>query len=484
MWDPWQHVSHLSKQEIGSLQNKKLASFMRHQAPYIPYYRKLFRNQGLRFADIRTTEDLVKIPFTFKEDIAPTDTEPGRPRDFILQPDEKLIRKIAPKRELIKILAKKLAQRDVRKDLEWEYKPIHTHFTTGRSAAPTAFTYSARDLEFLKESGSRMFGVTGLTRDQIAINGFPYAPHLAFWLAYHALEKVGMTSLQTGGGKSMGTQKIINAIERTKANALIFMPGYAYYLLREAVQQGKDFSRVSHIIFGGERLSPGLREKVRELMRQLGAPEVKILATYAFTEGKTAWIQCAENSGYHLYPDIEFIELVDKNGNRVGEDEEGEIVYTGLDWRGSTVIRYRTGDITKGITYRPCPYCGRTVPRIHPDIQRKSEVKEFHLTKVKGQLVNLNNFYPVLSGMKDIEEWQVEIRKKDNDAFGLDEVVIYVAPKSGVDENLLTQQIQQAVYQEAEVTPLVFMRSLPELLTQLGMETELKELRIVDKRPK
>lgn len=457
---------------------------MRYQAPYIPYYRKLFLTLGLRFSDIQTTEDLVKIPFTLKEDIAPTDTEPGRPRDFILQPDEKLIRKVAPKRELIKIAAKKFAQRDVRAGLEWEYKPIHTHFTTGRSAASTAYVYSARDLEFLKESGSRMFNVTGLTRDKIAINGFPYAPHLAFWLAYHALVTVGMTSLQTGGGKSMGTQKIINAIERTKANALIFMPGYAYHLLREAVKQGRDFSHVTHFIFGGERLSPGLRDKVRELMAQCGAPEVKVLATYAFTEGKTAWIQCAEQSGYHLYPDMEFIELVDKNGNRVGEDEEGEIVYTGLDWRGSAVIRYRTGDITKGITHRPCPFCGRTVPRIHPDIQRKSEVKEFHLTKVKGQLVNLNNFFPLLSGMKQIEEWQVEIRKKDNDPHGLDEVVIYVAPKKGIDGNLLTQQIQQAVYQETEVTPVVLLRDLPDLLTQLGMETELKELRIVDKRPK
>lgn len=100
-----------------------------------------------------------------------------------------------------------------------------------------------------------------------------------------------------------------------------------------------------------------------------------IFSTYAFTEAKTAWVQCAENSGYHLYPDLEYIELVNENGEPIKEGEKGEVVYTSLDWRGSTVIRYRTGDICEGIEYSPCPHCQRTMPRLKPGIERKSEFK-------------------------------------------------------------------------------------------------------------
>ncbi|MBI2427022.1 MAG: AMP-binding protein [Candidatus Kerfeldbacteria bacterium] len=474
----------MSRDEIRELQNAKLRFYVQHKLPFSPYYRDLFQRSGLSFKDIQTVDDLVKLPFTRKEDVAPTEDDRSRPRQFILQPDEKLIKKYAHPRELARLLAGKIARQDVHARLEWEYKPVHTHFTTGRTALPTAFTYSARDIELLKESARRLFDVAGATKDDRFINGFPYAPHLAFWLAYHAAMTMGLTSLHTGGGKTMGTEKIIRAIERMPATIATFIPGYAYHLMREAVKLGADFSALRFMIFGGERVSTGLREKTREMLEKLGAKEVNILATYAFTESKTAWIQCAENSGYHLYPDLECIELVDKKGTRVSEDEEGEIVYTSLDWRGSAVVRYRTGDVTKGITYGPCPSCGRTVPRLHPDIQRSSEFKEFNLTNVKGQLVNLNNFFPLLSGMKEIEEWQVELRKEGGEALGLDEIVVYVAPHTGQSFENVKQEVERRVRTEMDVTPIVEEKPLAELLQRMGMETELKEKRILDSRPR
>lgn len=480
----WNRLTQLSPEAIRELQNRKLRFFFAHKLPYHPYYRDLFFKNGIQFRDIQTVDDLEKIPFTRKEDIAPTEEDRAKPRKFILQPDEQLLKKYASPAELASLVAKKLARRDVHRNLFWEYKPIHSHFTTGRTALPTAFVYSARDIETLQESARRSFEVAGASTDDVFLNGFPYAPHLAFWLAYHASNAMGLTSLQTGGGKTMGTEKIIRAIERMGATLATFIPGYAYHLLREAVRMKADFSSLRFLIFGGERVSSGLREKVREMLDKLGAPEVKILATYAFTESKTAWIQCAEQSGYHLYPDLEYIELVDENGKRVPEDQEGEIVYTALDWRGSCVVRYRTGDMTKGITYGPCPFCGRTTPRIHPDIQRRSEIKEFQLTNVKGQLVNLNAFFPLLSGMKEIEEWQVEIRKKQGENFGLDEIIVYAAPHGGYSFEEIRAEVQRVVRNEMDITPLVEQRTVSELLERMGMETELKEKRIVDTRPK
>lgn len=477
----WQQLAHLQNADIQRLQNRKLRFFFKHQLLYSPYYRELFKKHDFSPADFQTTDDLVQLPFTSKEDLAPRADDPGKSRQFILQPDEHLIKSIAPKSLLLKLLWGKLTKQDVTRRLEWDYKPVHLHFTTGRTALPTPFAYSSRDLELLKETGRRLLDISGVPRDAVGINAFPYSPHLAFWLTYYAMTSVLMTGLPTGGGKIMGTQKIIDAIERMKAGLVTFIPGYCYHVLREAVRQRRDFSGVQHVIFGGERVSDGLRSKVKELLAALGADEVTILATYAMTESKTAWIQCDEHSGYHLYPDIEFLELVDDEGRRV-TDGGGQIVYTALDWRGSVVVRYKTGDLAKGMDYGACPFCGRTVPRIIADIQRSSDVKEFHLTKIKGELVNLNGFYPLLSGTEELEEWQVVIQKKNNDPFEVDEIILRVAPKPGIDFANTAALITGRVQHEMGISVRIERVDLQALLAALGMETELKEKRILDQR--
>lgn len=483
-YESWSRLTRMSRDEHRRLQNRKLAAFIRHQIPYHPYYREVFKREGLSFSDIRTVDDLVKLPFTSKADVAPTAEDRARPRQFILQPDEHLLKKHAPKSLLLRLLWMKLTGQDAKWALEREYKPIHLHFTTGRSALPTPFGYSARDIEYLKESAQRLLNVIGVNRENVAINGFPYSPHLAFWLANYGLNAVGMTSLATGGGKVMGTQKIMDAIERMKAALLTFIPGYCYHLLREAKKQGRDFSNVQWVVFGGERVSQGLRDKVRELLQELGAKDPQIYATYALTEGKTAWIQCAENTGYHLYPDLEYFEVIDDEGQRVPDGQPGELTYTALDWRGSLVLRYRTGDMTKGIEYHPCPNCGKTVPRIMPDIQRKSEVREFNLTKVKGELINLNEFYPILSAQRDIEEWIVEIGKRNNDPYEVDTMTVKIAPKPGVNTDAVKANVAKLIQSAVNVSANVIEAPLDQLLQQMGMETELKEKRIQDLRPK
>jgi phenylacetate-coenzyme A ligase PaaK-like adenylate-forming protein len=482
MYESWSKVSHLSRDEQRALQNKKVNWFFRHKLPYSPYYRELFAQHNLKFSDFTTTDDLTKLPFTSKADVAPTEEDRARPRKFILQPDEHLIKKYATKGELLELIKMKMMKQDAKAVLAKEYKPLHMHFTTGRTALPTPFTYSAYDLDLLRETGRRAFNVAGFSADNVGINAFPYSPHLGFWLAYYGLLEAGLTSLATGGGKVMGTQKIMDSIERLKVNVLVIIPGYSYHLLREAVKQRRDFSHLKYVVFGAERVSAAFRDKVKELLAQVGAKEVQILATYASTEAKTAWIQCAEHTGYHLYPDLEYIELVDKEGRRVADGQPGEIVFTALDWRGTVVVRYKTGDMAQGIEYGTCPSCGRTVPRILPDIQRSSDVKEFHLTKIKGEQVNLNNVFPIMSSIKGLDEWQLVIRKKNNDQFDLDEIVVAASPKTGQDFGIIEHAIKQQMHAEMQVNVIVEQRTTEQLIESLGMETELKEKRIVDTR--
>lgn len=482
----WNTVSKLSPSGITNLQNQKIRYLFHHLLPFHPYYRDLLQREKIDPKSINTAADLVKIPFTTKLDLLPSKEHPARHKDFIFQPTEQLIKQNYPLSQTINLAWRKMIGEDVQRTLEQEYKPIHIHFTTGRSSDQIPFLYTACDLDTLGQVGRRLFELMEGTKDEVVVNGFPFAPHLAFWLGFHAPREVGLLSIQTGGGKIMGTQKIIDAIEKMQASMLFLIPGFGYHLFREAAKQTRDFSRVKFVVFGGERVNPGLREKVKSLLKECGAASPKILSTYAFTEGKAAWMQCHEQSGYHLYPDLEYIELVDEHGHRVKEGEPGEIVYTSLGWRGSSVIRYRTGDFAKGLYYsKPCEFCGRTVPRIHYDIERRSEIKELNLTKIKGQLVNLNNFYTIIHSVPEVDEWQVEIKKHNNDPYDLDELVLYISLRNNKkDKSIIIDEIKALIQREFTISVQIEIYSTEEMINMLGLENELKEKRIVDKRTK
>ena len=471
----WRNLAYYKDKQIRILQNRRLRHLIRNKILYHPFYSKLFKKNKIDLYKIDTTKDLERIPFTTKEDIAPSKKEPKKYLDFVLQPSKGLIRKNVMLADILKYLSDK-------EILFHEYKPVHIHFTTGRTSNSVPVLYTAHDLERLKEAGRRMMDVFDIKGNEILINGFPYAPHLAFWQVSYAANAANLMALHTGGGKILGTEKIIKSIENMNASVFTSMPGYAYHLLKRAKEKRANLSSIKYIILGGERVPKGLREKVRELLGKTKAKNVKVLSTYAFTEGKVAWPQCSEKEGYHLYPDMEFIEIVDKNNERVAEGEKGEIVYTSLDFRGTIFLRYKTGDIGK-IYYDKCS-CGRTVPRISADIERKSEFKKFNLAKVKGSLVNLNTFFDIMMGHKAVDEWQVEIKKKNDDPYEVDELILYVAPKKSIDFNKLRKDLKEKIFNSMEITTEIIKMNLNKLLERLGMETELKEKRIVDTRTK
>ncbi|MEW5947594.1 MAG: AMP-binding protein [bacterium] len=483
----------LSRTELRQMQSNKLRDFVQRQVyPYSPFYRRLFDERGIKPGSIRTADDLKKLPFTTKADVAPTPDDPAKPRSIILQPDESKIKQFAPLPAKLQLLAKKIAfgADAVRGDIELEYRPIHVVSTTGRTALPTAFMFSRYDVDLLlKEAGRRIFEILKLKREDIGMNVFPYAPHLAFWLVVMAGFANNGLVFHSGGGKVLGTDRIITLTEAIKPKFFMGVPGYVYHLLRRAAEQKRDFSSVELVALGAERVTPGLKEKLRGFLNQMGAKDPLILGTLGFTEARTAFIECParESTGYHTYPDMAIIEIIDPDtGEPVGEGEDGEIAYTCIDGRGSVVLRYRTGDyVVGGVTCERCPACGRTVPRLSSNITRRSNVDEFALSKVRGTLVDLNAFFPIVTDDPDVTEWQVEIRKKNNDPFDLDEIVLYLAERKGADRAALGSRIKSRMLQEMELAPneIIFLEE-QELLQRLGMESELKEKRIADTRPK
>lgn len=473
--------------------NARLHRFINEQLyPYSPFYRRLFDENRIDPRSIRTVDDLRRIPFTTKKDIAPTAEHPSRHLDIVLQPDIEKLRKFAPKSTLLRLLWTRMLHGDAaaKEEVRRAYGPVHVIFTTGRTSLPTQFVYSTVDYTRLHLVGRRIAQVGGIGEEMRTLNVFPFAPHLAFWQAYAVGQSVPSLFVHTGGGKVMGTAGNITAMSRMQPDCLIGIPGFVYHLLRQAAHEGVKLRSLRKIALGGERVPIALRVRLGEICAELGAPDVRVQSVFGFTESRQCWAECTppdlETSyGFHTYPDLEIFECVHPDtGEPVGEGERGELVYTTIAGRGSCVLRYKGGDIAEGgIVYDPCPGCGRVVPRISTNLSRRSDVGEFQLTKIRGTLVDLNLLLPCMASIDDVVEWQLTVRKKNDDPNELDELVMSVSLADGVDVEAAKSNIARRMIAEVEIAPNVIeVLPLSKLTENLGLDTRLKELRIRDLR--
>lgn len=490
----WRELQRLSYPDQRRIQDKLLQRYVREYLyPFSAYYRGLFDAHGIRPEQIRGVDDLRRIPLSQKRDLLPTEDDPQRFKKFILQPDPASLKQAWPLSRKLPLLWQKWTRgaASVRERLRSEFYPCFMTFTTGRSAEPVPFFYSPHDIKNLHTTGARLVDVMGLHSELRIANVFPYAPHLAFWQVFFAGQAAGMMALSTGGGKVMGSSGDLRAMTRLRAEVLIGVPGYIYHLLRRGVQDGCDLSSIQSVVLGAERVPPGMKDKIRDLLSQMGAKDVRVFGTYGFTEARMAFAECPTQdgsySGYHLYPDLAVFEVIDpKTGEVLPEGSDGELVFTPLQARASAVFRYRTGDLVRGgIRYEPCPHCGRTVPRISSDLTRESSLKDLQLLKVKGTLVNLEDCAVLLGGIRQVEEWQIELRKKDDDPLEVDEMIVHLSVRDEQAREAVAKEVRETFKGRLEVAPnRVEFLGLDAMLRKIGMETEMKEKRFVDARPK
>jgi len=483
------HWHRLDRNTVRRLQANKLRRYLRDVVvPFSPHYREMFERHGLNPDNIRSLEDLEMVPFTSKCDLVNSPDHPNRARDFLVVPDQRVLSRRAT--TVIRALIN--GRESVRRQFEVEYRPIFMTSTTGRSADPIPFLYTQHDLGNLSVTGERVMQVCGARHDFRLLNMFPYAPHLAFWQTHYASTAFGVFSVGTGGGKVMGTEGNLRLLQKIKPDVLIGMPTFLYHVLQHAVEEGLRIESLKRLVLGGEKAADGIRRKLRNLAAKLGSPNVDVVATYGFTEAKMAWAECPfpvdeQSSGYHLYPDMGIVEVVDpKTGVILPEGEPGEIVFTPLDHRGSVVLRYRTGDVIEGgLVYEPCPHCSRTLPRLLGKISRNSEVRSMQIDKLKGTLVDFNELEHVLDDAPNVGAWQLEIRKVNDDPMELDELILHVQKLNDVPEDRLTRELNSRFLERTEIRPnRVVFHNADEIRHLLGVGEQLKELKLLDRRPK
>lgn len=368
-----------SPEEIEKYQNGRLHEALRYLADNSPFYQKVFKDNNINIDDIRTIDDLVKIPFTEKKDLQLHNA------DFLCVPPEKIIDYIT---------------------------------TSGTLGDPVTFGCTDKDLERLAFNEMKSFSCAGVKPGNIVQLMTTLDKRFMAGLAYFlGIRKLGASVIRVGNGMP---ELQWDTIHRLKPDTIMCVPSFILRLIEYAEQHDIDYrnSSIKRIIGIGE----GLREQDFSL-NLLGKRikekwDVDLFATYSSTEMGATFSECPYGCGGHVHPELIIVEIIGDNNLPVKDGEIGEVVVTTLGVEGMPLLRFRTGDMSCKITEK-CK-CGRNSYRLTPLVGRKN-----NMIKLKGTTIYPPAINDVLDNTPYVINYVVEVR---NSFAGTDEVVV----KAGV----------------------------------------------------
>jgi phenylacetate-CoA ligase len=312
----------LPREELEAIQLRRLQNLCERVYANVPHYREQFIKAGITPADIKSLNDLSKLPFTEKQDL-----RDNYPFGLFAVPKENIVR---------------------------------LHASSGTTGKATVVGYTQRDVNNWAELMARSFMAAGATRSDFIHNSYGYGLFTGGLGVHYGAERLGATVIPNSGG---GTKRQVSLMEDFGATVICSTPSYGLVLHEAAKQAGVDMRdlplRVG--IFGAE---PWTEEMRKDLQDKMGIDAVNI---YGLSEimGPGVSIECAvAKDGMHIFEDHFLPEIIDPvTGEQLPEGETGELVITTLTKEGIPLIRYRTRDITS-LNYTPCK-CGRTHVRMN-----------------------------------------------------------------------------------------------------------------------
>lgn len=423
-----------SPAEIEDFQNKKLHEALRYLADNSPFYQQMFRDNNIDIAEIRTTADLVKIPFTEKKDLQLHNPE------FLCVPQEKIIDFIT---------------------------------TSGTLGDPVTFGCTDRDLERLAYNEMKSFSCAGLKPgDRVQLMTTLDKRFMAGLAYFLGLRKLGVGVIRVGNGMP---ELQWDTIHRLKPDTIMCVPSFILRLIEYAEQHNIDYraSSVRRIIGIGE----GLRE--HDLSLNLLGNRIKekwdvdLFATYSSTEMSSTFSECPYGCGGHVHPELIIVEIIGDDNMPVKDGETGEVVITTLGVEGMPLLRFRTGDISSKITEQ-CR-CGRNSYRLTPLMGRKN-----NMIKLKGTTIYPPAINDVLDNTPYVVNYVVVVQ---NSFAGTDEVVV----KVGVQQNMpfdVVKDLKDRFRSRIRVAPIVEVLS-PETIAMINNPgNNRKPIKFIDNRKK
>ena len=371
-WNP--RFEEMPAHELDRLQYRLLKTLAYRLYAFSPFYHARMRESGVHPDDIRSLEDIQKLPFMYKRDL-----RDNYPDQLFTVPHEELVR---------------------------------YHVSSGTTGKPTVVGYTEKDIELWTESLARALTSIGLTRGDVIQVSYGYGLFTGGLGLHYGAERIGATVLPTSVGN---TERQIELLQDLGATAICCTPSYLLHIGEVAERMGIHLGRDTSLRAGILGAEPWTEEMRRHVQEWLGIRAYDIYGTSELSG--PMFTECADQRGVHIWRDLALVEVIDpETGESLAPGERGELVITMLQKEALPIIRYRIGDISS-ILDGVCS-CGRAHPRIERITGRVDD-----MLIIRGINVFPSQIEHVLLGLPEVgEHFQIEVDRQG----ALDDMLVRV----------------------------------------------------------
>jgi len=372
----------LPLEQLQAIQLQRLKFMVQRAYNHVALFRKRMDDAGLEPTDVRSLDDVTKLPFTVKTDLRDT-----YPFGLFASPMKDIVR---------------------------------LHASTGTTGKPIVVAYTKEDIGVWENVMMRSFAACGLHAGDVIQNAYGYGLFTGGLGAHYGAEALGATVIPISGGN---TERQLLVMKDFGSTAICCTPSYFLHLIDQAQTLGINLKELPLRVgvFGAEPWTESMRRRIE------AASAIKAYDIYGLSEiiGPGVAMECQCQSGPHIFEDWFYPEIIDlKTGQPLPDGEEGELVLTTLGKQAMPMIRYRTRDIT-ALTSEKCG-CGRTLRRIQRIGRRSDDMFiirgvnvypsqiETALLKVEG---TLPHYQIILTREKDLDQVEVQV-EVTRDVFG------------------------------------------------------------------
>lgn len=431
---PWdEKFECMPPEELERFKLEKLKETVEWVNKKIPLYKQKFKQMGVKPADIKSLEDVSKLPLTIKEDL-----RDNYPFGLCAVPLKQVVR---------------------------------VHASSGTTGKPITGPYTAEDLEQWTACMARNFWAAGVRPDDIVQNAYGHGLFTGGLGFHQGGSQLGCTMVPTSAGL---TERQITLMQDFGTTVLCSTPSYALTIAERAQELKVDIRdlpvRVG--IFGAEPWSKPMREEIEARMG------IKAMEAYGLTElcGPGVAFDCEAQDGLHINEDHFLAEILDPQTlEPVALGEKGELVFTALQRRAMPMIRYRTKDITR-LRREKC-ICGRTLLKMDKVFGRSDD-----MLIISGVNVFPSQVESLLLDIAEVEpQYRLVVRKKGY----LDQLLIQVEGKPEIYETGGEKRLEVAAKVAAHIKGNMGISVEVEVVEpKFIARSEGKALRVVDERPK
>ena len=424
-------IETLPRKKLQELQLQNLRKTVYSCYDNIPFYKKRFKEQGISPDDIKTLDDIRKLPFTTKNDL----------------------RDNAPFGMLTTSLD----------------NCVELHASSGTTGIPITACYTPHDIDVWSEVMARCLSMSGLTKKDVFQNPIPYGTFTGAFGFHYGAQKIGALVIPSGKGQS---ERQIKLMEYYKTTFISSVASYVVRLAQIAHDLGVDPQNlnVRNGLFGAEMFTSGLKQRIMDTWN------MDVHDIYGLTEmcGPGVSTDCDQHNGLHLWEDHFLVEFIDpKTLEPVEPEEEGEIVLTTLTKEAMPLLRYRTRDIAKQYDAAICE-CGRSHIK-HSPIKGRSDdmiiIRETNIYPGQIESALMNN--PLIGG-----NWRMVLNTENN----IDQLTVEVETKKTISKHEQQQLHNKLIIDIQSV--IVFKPRIEILPPKTIQETGLKAKRVIDNRKK